>query len=284
MAFTPLQKQRVLSRQTAPDLNIRGRAGETVQQQPPKNSTESLAENFQQYFAAELSHTNEQLLAVYKVRYRVYCEEFAYEPAQSFTDREEKDEFDGHSLHCLMTHRSSEQPAGCVRVVAPGNDQITPMEKYCMDSIDPAFHQYLYDDRERMCEFSRLAVDAAFRRRPGESVTRFGQEDALDVSRKEQRTFSLIAVAAFLGAFAISDITGRTNVFAMMEPFLPRLLRRSGITVHRAGSDIDYHGTRAAYFATTEEVLAGMNPELKALYDAIHRRFAATYGKLPDLH
>ena len=161
MAFTPVHKERVLSRQVPPGQHARGRAGETVQQQPPQQPTETLAESFQQYFSAELSHTTEQLLAVYNVRYRVYCEEFAYEPAQSFTDREEKDEFDGHSLHCLMRHRSSEQPAGCVRVVAPDQSQLTPMEKYCMDSIDPAFHKYLYDDRERMCEFSRLAVDAA---------------------------------------------------------------------------------------------------------------------------
>jgi len=60
----------------------------------------------------------------------------------------------------------------------------------------------------------------------------------------------------------------------MMEPFLPRLLRRSGVVVSRVGEDIDYHGMRAPYFITTQDAVQGMPPELRELYDAIHGKFA----------
>ena len=57
----------------------------------------------------------------------------------------------------------------------------------------------------------------------------------------------MIAVSAFLAATAITEKTGYTNVFAMMEPFLPRLMSRSGINFGRAGADIEYHGTRTLF-------------------------------------
>ena len=67
----------------------------------------------------------------------------------------------------------------------------------------------------------------------------------------------------------ITDQTGRTNVFAMMEPFLPRLLGRAGIHFQRAGSDVDFRGIRAPYFITTQSALEHMEVELKELYECI---------------
>ena len=237
----------------------------------------SLTDSFQQYFAAELATSPEQKRDSYRIRYRVYCEEFQYESAENCAGRLEVDEFDEHSFHCLIRHRSTERAAACVRLVALDKNRLMPIEKHCLESISPEYRKILEGDRQQVCEISRLAVDGAFRRRLGESGTRYGKPDAVDVSRREQRTFSLIAVAAFLGAAALSDITGRRRTFAMMEPFLPRLLKRSGIKAHAAGSEVDYHGTRAAYFMSTEEAVAGMNPELLHLYQVIHKNLASTY-------
>ena len=74
-------------------------------------------------------------------------------------------------------------------------------------------------DRNSICEISRLAVDSAFRRRVEEVRTRFGEIDAIDCSHEERRTFPLITVAAFLAVTALTDLSGRKNAFAMMEPF-----------------------------------------------------------------
>ncbi|MFB3076595.1 MAG: PEP-CTERM/exosortase system-associated acyltransferase, partial [Lysobacterales bacterium] len=233
----------------------------------PQN--QSLAERFQQYFDVDFAGSLEQKSAVYRIRYRVYCEDLEYEPADLFPDRLERDIFDEHSLHCLITHRRSGKHAGCVRLVAAGGPYeggVLPFEKNCPGSVAPEFFSARNLQRESMCEISRLAVDRLFRRRTGEQVTRLGEENAMDCTHQEMRTFSLIAVAGFLAATALTEITGRTDVFAMMEPFLPRLLKRSGIEFERAGEDLEYHGTRAPYFIKTEWATNNMRPDLRELY------------------
>lgn len=236
----------------------------------------SLMDDFQEYFTLELATTPAQMEDVYSIRYRVYCEEFGYEPAEHFPDKLEKDSFDAHSVHALVTHKSSGRAAGCVRAVEVSDLTQMPMETYCSDSLDFALMKRLSGERSSICEISRLAVDAAFRRRPGEGVSRFGEISALDCTKREQRTFSLIAVATLLAGFAMADLIGRPNTFAMMEPFLPRLLGRSGMKGIRVGEDTNYHGVRAGYFNTTEVVVGGMPAEWKELYKAIRTNFAET--------
>ena len=237
----------------------------------------TLADTFLRYFTVELAITERQKRAIYHIRYRVYCEEFGYEPLDRFPDQLERDEYDDHSLSCLITHKSSGIPAGCVRLVPALEGVPLPLEKYCEKSLDRAWLEGLGLERSTMCEISRLAVDGAFRRRAGEAATRFGEVEALGCSLHERRTFSVIAVAAFLAATALTEVSGRTNALAMMEPFLPRLLKRSGILFRRAGEDIEYHGLRAPFFNTTQDVLENMRPDLKELYDIIHASVARDY-------
>jgi len=236
-----------------------------------------LSENFLRYFDVQFARSEEQRGDVFGIRYRVYCEEFAYEPADVFPNAQETDEYDDASVHALIYHKSSGRPAGCVRMVTPtgpGNEDALPFEQNCGKALDRALIDALQLERTRVCEISRLAVDGAFRRRSGEQLTRYGEVDGLDCSQQERRTFSLIAVTCFLAATALTDISGRTNVFAMMEPFLPRLLERSGIVFRQVGEDIDYHGIRAPYFITTQAALQTMRPDLKELYTEVHRRLA----------
>ncbi|MEH6567744.1 MAG: PEP-CTERM/exosortase system-associated acyltransferase [Halioglobus sp.] len=234
----------------------------------------SLVDDFQEYFDLGLATTPPQLESVYRVRYRVYCEEFKYEPADSFPSQQEKDEFDDRSSHCLVTHKLSKMPAGCARLVHADENSQLPMEKFCSASMDEKIIRSFDGRRDTICEFSRLGVDGAFRRRPGEHVTRFGEISSLDCTKREQRTFSLIAVSTILSAFAMSDLIGRPHCFAMMEPFLPRLLRRSGITVHPAGEEMEYHGIRAPYYFETHATVAGMKDEMRGFYEVIRADFA----------
>ena len=247
-----------------------------------EKNKDSLTENFLKYFSVELATTPALKESVFKIRYRVDCEEFGYEPADHFPDKCEKDTYDDHALHCLITHISSGIPAGCVRLIPAvdnGNSDILPFERDCLNSLDKEFIQGLNLDRKKVCEISRLAVDGAFRRRACETQSRFGCLNAMDYSILEQRTFGLIAVAGFLAATALTELAGRTNVFAMMESFLPRLLKRSGIVFQKAGVDIDYHGVRAPYFIKTQSALDNMRPDLKGMYDAIYEQIRPSFAE-----
>lgn len=251
-------------------------------------TTASPAAAFDRYFTVDLATTEELRARVYGIRYRVYCEEFGYEDRSAFPDEQERDRYDPVSLHCLITHRSTQIPAGCIRLVpadAGPHPMLLPLEEYCAASLDRGVLAELAPDRSTLCEISRLAVDGRFRRRAGESTNRFGAHGAFDVSQHEERSFSLISVAAFLAGTALTAMSGRCNALAMMEPFLPRMLERSGIHFRRVGADIDYHGLRAPYFNRTQDALANMHPDLRQMYEPIHARlqdqFARACGRAP---
>lgn len=235
-------------------------------------STQSIADNFDRFFRVEIANKPQLLDKVQYVRYRVYCEEFGFEAVEDCPGEREKDIYDLQSTHCLITHLPSGDPAGCVRMVptlAEQPDSLLPFEKFCGSSLDSELLDELALDRTTICEISRLAVDRNFRRRSGEHQTRFGSPTHLGFSEEEKRTLPFIAVSAYLAATALTERSGRTNVFAMMEPFLPRLLNRAGIRFTRVGQDIDYHGLRAPYFIKTQSALEGMSQELKDLFTAI---------------
>ncbi len=242
--------------------------------------THTIAKNFERYFRVAIATDPQQLDQIHHVRYRVYCEEFGFEPIERCPNARESDAFDAQSTHCLITHVPSGSPAGCVRMVPTPSghpEQPLPFERNCRNSMDRALLRRMACDRTTICEISRLAVDRDFRRRPGEHETRFGTpKHLLAFSPEEKRTLPFIAVSAYLAATAITAHTGKTNVFAMMEPFLPRLLARTGIRFTRVGDDIDYHGIRAPYFIRTQTALNGMNRELLELYTVIERQL---YGQ-----
>lgn len=235
----------------------------------------SRLEQFNQYFEVTPAMTRMQRDQVYQIRYRVYCEEFGYEPTEDFSNHQEVDEFDCQSMHCLVTHRESGVPVGCVRVVlAEGNDRM-PMEAHAGDVIDRKFIDSFKGRRDTICEISRLAVDGAFRRRRREQETRFGNVDAVGVSEWERRTFPLIALSLMIGAGALADSLGRSHCFAIMEPFLPVMMRRAGIHFRRVGADFEFRGVRAPYYGDMEELFDNAPAELRLYFNEMRKRFAA---------
>lgn len=241
----------------------------------------SPARDFQRFFRVILADTPELQAIAFGIRYRVYCLEFGYEPKERFPNEQEVDPYDPTSLHCLVVHKESSQAAACVRLVpavTEEGDRPLPFEKNCLEHLDRGRIEALGVSRETVCEISRLAVDRGFRRRRGEDLTRFGAASRLQFSQAEARTLPLIAVSAYLAAAAMTDLTSRRNVFAMMEPFLPRLLSRVGIRFAKVGDDIDYHGLRAPYFIRNEAALETMAPELQDLYTGIREEVAGSLG------
>lgn len=233
-----------------------------------------LAQMFHEYFDIGLASTPEDLAKTYRVRYRVYCDEFEFLPKEENPDELETDEYDAFSHTCLIVHRRSAMPAACVRVVpavdASGAAYPLPYELLGREVLDNEFHDALEVPRPKLVEISRLAVDGAFRRRQGEKETRFGEIEALSIDSAERRTFGLLSVAAFLASSAVMDAKNYVGAFAMMEPFLPRLMNRSGINFKKVGQDIDYHGIRAPYYVLLADALTSMHPDLRDFYQSIY--------------
>jgi len=235
--------------------------------------TSSLFMEFARYFELSLALTPAEKEAVYAVRYRVYCEEFGYEPIEAFLDRQETDEFDDQSIHCLVMHKETGRPAGCVRLVFVEGDNRLPMELHGGGAIDAEFMHRFDHKRDEICEISRLAVDGAFRRRRGEDATQFGAHDAFLFNDEERRTFPLIAVALFLASAAVADIQARPHIFAIMEPFLPKMLGRIGVQFRRVGEDFQFRGVRAPYYANINDLVRDVTDDLGLCYHAVKAQF-----------
>lgn len=239
-----------------------------------------LSMHFANYFRIVFAHTPELLKEVYRVRYDVYCSEFHYEHEEKFPTRLEQDAYDAFSLHCLVIHKASNRPAGCVRLIkVPQNNlKVTlPLEVVCGDSLRMSPVYPKQSPRTSLCEISRLAVHTAFRRRLGESESPLGSGPALlnaETSALERRTFPLISIALIAASTAFMVLSKRSHLFVMIEKWLCRLLRRLGLRFEQIGEFMDYHGLRAPYHLTAEQMLQNMRGELKAIYDLVYQSLA----------
>lgn len=227
---------------------------------------------FHEYFLPMLANTPEQRAQAFRIRYDVYCREFGFESPEEHPDGMETDAYDAQSIHCLLIHQPSSRAAGCVRLVlADPNDPNAPLpfEKHCAQSLDRGLSDGLLANRTAIGEISRLAVISQFRRRRHEDRSPEGNPDAAGYSLVEQRQFPFIAVGLYLSAASTGMLTGLEGVFAMMEPRLARHLSRYGIRFTQVGQVTDYHGPRAPFYITRDDLLHGLKPEISALLDVI---------------
>jgi N-acyl amino acid synthase of PEP-CTERM/exosortase system len=254
-------------------------------QQKARDNEQSLYDQLLGYFSVEIAQDRAALSEIHHVRYRVYCEEFGYEPREAFVDQEEKDEFDSRSLHCIVRHRETERVAAVSRVVTVTGDELMPIEAHCGEYLDSGFMARFADRRDTICEVSRVAVDSDFRRRRGERETRYGDTDALAFGAGERRTFPLLGLSALLCAFAYANLNGRPHAIGFMEPFLPVIMRRAGIHLTRVGEEFEFRGTRAPYYADTLTFEEGMRDEVRDFYtrirDALRQYLPSEPGSNP---
>jgi N-acyl amino acid synthase of PEP-CTERM/exosortase system len=241
---------------------------------------------FQQCFSIRCATTTEDRQKVHRIRYRVYCEEFGYETSGNFPNQMECDSFDDISTHCLVTHIASGMAAGCARICPAsvnGADHDLPLDRCCRQTVYAEEMARIVVSRKHICEASRFAVDGAFRRRSGEGLTRFGEIASLNLSDAEQRSFPRISVTLMMAAAAMANLLDRPYVFSVMEPFLPRLLNRSGLVFRRMGRDVHYHGIRAVYFADARDYVQELDQDFLTLYTWVQDELRASLpqGVLP---
>jgi N-acyl amino acid synthase of PEP-CTERM/exosortase system len=232
----------------------------------------NLAQHFCEYFTVQFANTSDLKMAVYKLRYDVYCTELQYE-----TDCRvdcEKDIFDDYSSHVLITHKASGVYAGCVRLVAPPAkypQAALPFELNCLSSLGK---MKFLEDHERTClgELSRLAVHRNFRRRLGEKMNPYGvnvSRSPTVVSDDELRYFPYIAVALYMASASIAISLGIKYVVVMMEPRLAKHLSRFGICFTKLSELIDYHGERAIFYIDNLTLIENFKTELEEFYQLV---------------
>ena len=217
-----------------------------------------LFEAFQNYFRIVIADTPALREQVHRLRYEVFCKEFHFEREEDCPGGLEQDEYDQRSIHCLIIHKASNMPAGCVRLVKTAENNpaaLLPFEKYCGDSLYQGDLHPSRLPREHLSEISRLTVASTFRRRPGEIQSPLGNLAELKFDEVEYRLFPLISFVIFMVILSLSMSTKIQGWFAMMEPWLGNHLQKVGFSFQQAGEPTKYHGTRVAFYYTVERAL-----------------------------
>jgi len=227
----------------------------------PVSDQATLSDHFHRHLDGEIAVNDSQRREAHQLRYEVYCMERGYEDPARFSDGQEKDEFDPHSVHSLIRHQSSGMAAGVVRLILPNPlnpEGLLPIELSCGHSFDRTVLGDFEFPRTAIAEVSRFAVSNRL-------VARAGQERNIPISGAQAGNVPIREEViqylphVSLGLIAMLFVTSVqhqiTHWYAAMEPTLSRLLSRSGVEFTQLGPVIDYHGKRQPMIASVHDLL-----------------------------
>lgn len=234
------------------------------------NDVDIISQHFSHYLKLQIANSEELKLQVYNLRHQVYCEELQYEPVNA--EQLERDDFDARAVHCVVQHCGSNKLAGTLRLIPSRHpNELLPLEKFCAQAITHPQLNPANFMRHQICEISRLAVPALFRKRESDRFagSATGAINELTFSTHELRFFPYIAISLYLSAIAICQKARCFHVFVMMEPRLARSLDFVGIHFTQLGPVVDYHGRRAAYYVDARELRKNLSQGYKKFLQII---------------
>lgn len=204
----------------------------------------------------------DELMEIFKLRYKVYCEEWGFEKPEEHIGKVEFDEFDEHSVHFAAEERNTNQLIGTVRIIL-NSEKGFPIERRC--EIDTNLSHI---ERDRVGEISRLAISKEYRRRLADRFTFdavagcYPKEPEISIERRRSQE---IVIGLYKCIYVEGKRIGLTYWYAIMAQGLFLLLQRMGIVFIPIGPEIDYHGVRRPFLGPIEEMertLLRENPEL----------------------
>lgn len=232
---------------------------------PAENKTTDFdLSDFSTFFQASQAISHEDKDQVYRLRHRVYCEELNFEPPRP--SGLEQDVFDRRALHCSLADTNNGEIAGTVRLIHCDQDPgPLPIEKYFAGRFTAPHLIPECFPRQHVCEISRLAVAAKFRRRLKDATAK----DLPALSSATRPFNRFIAIGLYLMATAMCLEKGYYHSFVTIEPSLARVLQRIGINFTPIGEAIEFNGKRAPYYVDAREVLANLQPEYLQLMQCL---------------
>jgi N-acyl amino acid synthase of PEP-CTERM/exosortase system len=225
---------------------------------------------FQRRFHIVLADAAELRDVCYRMRHKVYCQEFAFESVRR--DGRETDEWDGDSVHCLVQCIATGKYIGCARlVIPPAINPRTPLpfERICGNAINNAVVDPKWLPRESIAELSRLAVIPDCRRRKhGRAPASAPCGPALRM--RERSVIPYVLTGLSLGLLALAHLRGIETLFMLIERRLARYFGiLMGIRPQIIGRVVEHRGARVPAMLRVPEVLDRLNLLVQPLFAAI---------------
>ena len=230
----------------------------------------NLGHGFRKYFEIAPAVSPELRNDVFRIRHEVYCEELKFEPERP--DRLETDEYDPHSLHCLIrTANTPNHLVGCTRLVlAKPDDPLAPLpfERTCMHTLDRSIIDPQRLPRDRIAEVSRLAVRGVYRRRKGDDKAPVAISDE-DFGTGDQPRFPYIPIGLYLGAVALAARSGIDTLFVLPEPRLASHFAKLGVDIVQIGGPVEHRGLRVPSMMHVPTIIKDMRFLVKPIWRVI---------------
>lgn len=240
----------------------------------------NLGHGFRKYFEVLPALEDTSRDDVFRIRHEVYCQELAFEPVRP--DARESDEYDAHSLHCLMrTSHDPQQLVGCTRLVLadPTSPEAPlPFERTCAKTLDRSIVDPAQLPRDRIAEVSRLAVRSPFRRRRGENTDSAPIHDE-DFGNVVYPRFPYIPIGLYLGAIALAKRSGIDTIFVLTEPRLASHFAKLGVEIKQIGDPVEHRGTRIPSMMDVESIIKNMRFLIKPIWRVIHDEIESGYKR-----
>jgi len=235
----------------------------------PEQHNVRLMELYQSYFEVTPAKTAEQLAAVFRLRYEVYCVENPFEDPEKNSNGLEIDAYDACSLHSLLLHRPTGDVVGTVRLILPSRDK----QSMGLPLRDICGHELLVRDNvnlpwESTAEISRFAVSKKLRQRITDMSVAGGE---CPPQHDPRRRIPDTSLGLMQGIIAMASESGVTHLCAAMEPALLRMLRRLGMQIPSLGRPINYHGWRQPCYSDLDTALARIWLERQDVWELLTR-------------
>lgn len=224
---------------------------------------------------------------VFGIRHEVYCEDLHFEAVRP--DRREIDDYDAHSLHCLLrTASAPHTPVGCVRIVLcdPADpDKKLPFEETCSHALNRSIIDPASLPRERIAEVSRLAVRSSYRRRRGEARTPAPIADE-DFGTKDHPRFPYVPISLYMGAIALAHRNNIDTLFVLTEPRLANHFAKLGVDIRQIGEAVEHRGARIPSMLDVKSVIKNMRLILRPIWRVVEKEIDAglEHKKLDAAH
>jgi N-acyl amino acid synthase of PEP-CTERM/exosortase system len=237
-------------------------ASKTTETQPAAGFTG--LEYYNSIFASTVANSVDERLDCFRTRFQVYCIDNPFEDPDDNPDGIETDAFDSHSAHSLLTHRSTGNTIGTVRLVLPmegGQRRLLPMQRIAGAVASDAQAPFPV---KRTGEISRFSIVKSFRQHTPDR----GAEAALTPEEWRKMLFHL-PLGLIRSCVEMSAREGITHWAAVMEPALLRLLTRLGIHFNPLGPLVNHHGRRQPCWADLDALLSRVFSERPDVWDVI---------------
>ena len=234
---------------------------------------------------------NEGLTEIYRLRYKVYVDEWRFEKPEKYPNGLEIDAFDKSSIH-FASIDDNKRIIGTICLILNSTDGF-PIEKHCHLNINR--NELL---GENLAEISMLTISKNYRRRaedryvygPDEERRNFNdfnnyvnyapkkthwrsediyRHDFLKKKRvfQERRKRPEIIVSIYKAIYRESKKRGITQWYAVMAKGLYILLMKLGINFQPIGDPVDYYGIRTPYLCDIKKIEHDISVKNQKLYE-----------------